>query len=248
MFSSTDYDKLQQIMEESPQKKDLLTRLLESQKMTISTISHEIRNPLTLVYSSLQLIETQHPEVTTYKHWSGMHQDIEYMKLLLEELSNYNNGERLNLSAIETNTFFKTLALSFAASLIETNIEFTSKIHPCLPVIQGDSLKLREILLNLLANARDAVNLTTYAEDSHPAITLCVSHKQNSLEVTVTDNGCGISPEDMEHIFEPFVTHKSGGTGLGLAIAAKVAKAHDGTLTVSSVPGICTAFVLTLPV
>lgn len=84
MFSTTDYDKLQQIMAESPQKKELLTRLLESHRMDISTISHEIRNPLTLVYSTLQLIESQHPEVLTFPHWEGMRQDIEYMKQLLE--------------------------------------------------------------------------------------------------------------------------------------------------------------------
>ena len=63
MFQATDYDKLQQIMEESSEKKELLTRLLESQRMQISTISHEIRNPLSLVYSSLQLIEKEHPEI-----------------------------------------------------------------------------------------------------------------------------------------------------------------------------------------
>ena len=65
--------------------------------MEISTISHEIRNPLTLVYSTLQLIESQHPEVLTFSHWTELHQDIEYMKFLLEDLSSYNNGERLEL-------------------------------------------------------------------------------------------------------------------------------------------------------
>ena len=53
MFTTTDYDNLRQIMAESPEKKELLTRLLASHKMEISTISHEIRNPLTLVYLSL---------------------------------------------------------------------------------------------------------------------------------------------------------------------------------------------------
>lgn len=248
MFSMTDYDKLQQIMEESPEKKELLTKLLESHKMTISTISHEIRNPLTLIYSTLQLIESQHPEVTTYKHWSGMRQDIEYMKLLLEELSAYNNGERLKLSAIESNTFFKTLALSFAASLIDTEIEFTSKIEPNLPMIQGDRLKLREVLLNLLANAKDAVNLMTYNEGLHPTISLSVTSANDLLIISVTDNGCGICNEEIENIFEPFITHKENGTGLGLAIAMRIAKAHNGNLTVTSVPGVHTTFVLTLPV
>ena len=83
MFSTTDYDKLQQIMSESPEKKDLLSRLLTSHQMTISTISHEIRNPLTLVYSTLQLIESQHPEVSTFRYWPDLKQDIEYMKNIL---------------------------------------------------------------------------------------------------------------------------------------------------------------------
>ena len=90
MFTTTDYDNLRQIMAESPEKKELLTRLLASHKMEISTISHEIRNPLTLVYSMLQMIETAHPEVSTFKHWSDLHQNIEYMNQLLEELSSYN--------------------------------------------------------------------------------------------------------------------------------------------------------------
>lgn len=288
MFHATDYDKLQQIMAESPEKKELLTRLLESQKMTISMIGHEIRNPLTLVYSTLQLIESQHPEVLTYKHWSGMKSDVEYMTQLLEELSAYNNGERLNISSIETNTFLKTIALSFAASIVDTDIEFTSKIQPDLPVISGDTVKLRQVLLNLLTNAKDAVtqmsesaskNAMTQMSESvskdttpyQPSIRLEVqlenpesipssiytnasasndadAHSKQILHIYITDNGCGISEEDLPGIFEPFVTHKSGGTGLGLAIAKRIAAAHSGTLSAESTPGKGTLFHLSLPV
>ena len=92
MFTQTDYDKLQQIMAESPEKKELLTRLLSHHRMEISTISHEIRNPLTLVYSNLQFLENEFPELLPSKHWKNMHQDVEYMKQLLEELSDFNNG------------------------------------------------------------------------------------------------------------------------------------------------------------
>ena len=85
MFTTTDYDNLRQIMAESPEKKELLTRLLASHKMEISTISHEIRNPLTLVYSMLQMIETAHPEVSTFKHWSDLHQNIAIAKAYVED-------------------------------------------------------------------------------------------------------------------------------------------------------------------
>jgi nitrogen-specific signal transduction histidine kinase len=74
-------------MDESPEKKELLSHLLTSHQMTLSMISQEIRNPLTLIYSTLQLIEAQHPEVTSFKYWSDIHHDIDYMILLLDELS-----------------------------------------------------------------------------------------------------------------------------------------------------------------
>ncbi|MGF0033775.1 sensor histidine kinase [Bariatricus sp. SGI.154] len=248
MFSTTDYDNLQQIMEESPEKKELLTRLLESQRMEISTISHEIRNPLTLVYSTLQLIETQHPEVLSFRHWDAMHQDIEYMKQLLEELSSYNNGERLTLSDINADVFLKTLALSFASSILDTEIEFTSRIAPNLPVITIDSIKIRQTLLNLLSNARDAV--VSCPDCKHPSITLNASltNKDTILQIKITDTGCGISEENLPSIFEPFVTHKSNGTGLGLAIARRIITAHQGSITVTSSLGKGTSFIITLPV
>ena len=86
MFSETDYDKLQQIMEESSEKAELLTRLLDSHQMTISTISHEIRNPLTLVYSTLQLISSQHPEVATFKVTSTDGKERDYQIVIRRTL------------------------------------------------------------------------------------------------------------------------------------------------------------------
>ena len=149
MFTQTDYDKLQQIMAESPEKKELLSRLLSHHRMEISTISHEIRNPLTLVYSNLQFLENEFPELLPSKHWKNMHQDVEYMKQLLEELSDFNNGDRLSLQSLDTNTFLRSVALSFATSILDTDIQMTSKIPPALPVIQADPVKLRQLLLNL---------------------------------------------------------------------------------------------------
>ena len=248
MFSATDYDKLQQIMEESPEKKELLTRLLDSHRMTVSTISHEIRNPLTLVYSTLQLMAVKYPEIVTFKYWDQLISDVEYIKLLLEELSSYNNGDNLKLTQTDSAGFFKAISLSFAASLTETNIEYKSSISPDLPCMSLDSVKLRQVLLNLLGNAKEAV---TSCENPHPEITMKV-HAENSktpnIVVQISDNGCGISPEHLEHIFEPFITYKNGGTGLGLAIADRIISAHKGSLTVASAPGKLTTFTLTLPI
>ena len=262
MFTQSDYDKLQQIMAESPEKKELLTRLLNSQQMTISSLSHEIRNPLTLIYSELQLVAASHPELNSSKHLNQLVQDVEYMNLLLNELSSYNNSNKLNLSIINTASFFKAAALSFAASIVDTDIEFVSKIPSDLPDISGDKVKLRQIILNLLANAKDAV---LSGKATNPQIFLAVTLTDKSSEksylsdekhptddkqllIKISDNGCGITPKQLETIFEPFVTYKKNGTGLGLSIAHRIATAHGGSLTASSVPGNRTEFVLSLPI
>ena len=254
MLSSTDHDKLQQIIQEHPETEELFNRIFKSHQMDISTISHEIRNPLTLVYSTLQLIESPHPEVLEFAHWSELHQDIEYMKLLLEDLSSYNNGERLDLAPLSTGSFFRRITLSFASSIIDTDIEFTSYIPEDLPVLSADSVKLRQALLNLLRNAADAVRTESPSQDQHdmpahsPQISLSVTADADLLHIEISDNGCGIAPEDQEHIFEPFITHKVDGTGLGLAITRRIIQAHHGTITLRSARYAGTVFILTLPI
>lgn len=194
MFTQTDYDKLQQIMAESPEKKELLTRLLSHHRMEISTISHEIRNPLTLVYSNLQFLENEFPELLPSKHWKNMHQDVEYMKQLLEELSDFNNGDRLSLQSLDTNTFLRSVALSFATSILDTDIQMTSKIPPALPVIQADPVKLRQLLLNLLTNAKAAVLSPALKNTEQlPSIFLEARLAEQSLVIEIRDNGCGIT-------------------------------------------------------
>lgn len=275
MFTESDYEKLHQIMAESPEKEELLTRLLHSHRMDISTISHEIRNPLTLIYSTLQMIEASNPEVLNIRHWSDLHSDIEYMKQLLEELSAYNNGQRLSPSSTDLDIFLKKISLSFASSIIETDIEFISQIEPGLPVMPADSIKLREVLLNLLGNARDAVLIQQSTCSNHldsacncesnGSLDACKAHtyspkihfhawkEHSNLIISVSDNGCGIAPEHLSAIFEPFVTYKSSGTGLGLPLSRRIIEAHGGTLTVHSEPDLpdCqvkTTFTLTIPV
>jgi signal transduction histidine kinase len=101
---------------------------------------------------------------------------------------------------------------------------------------------LRQIVINLLSNALDAleqgglVTLTAHAQDDH-------------VVITVRDTGTGIAPEDLRRIFEPFYTTKGRGkgTGLGLAICRELAKALGGTITVESTPGQGSAFTLSLP-
>lgn len=240
MFTTLDYEKLQLLMDERPENKALIQKLLDSQQFTVSMISHEIRNPLTLIYSTLQLIEAQHPEVNAYSHWSQVIMDVEFVVQLLDELSTYNNPH-LKIQELNFYTFMKHLTVSFATSLIDTDIEFTSTISPTLPLITGDKTKLREVFLNLLKNAKEAI-----APDGKITLTTAISDFH--IIIVITDNGCGIPSDQLDTIYTPFITHKSGGTGLGLPICQKVVTAHGGTIQVQSLVGNGTTFTISLPI
>ena len=206
----------------------------------LSKFSHEIRNPLTTLYSTVQLIEMKHPEVTEFQYWSVLNHDIEYMNQLLDDFSNFAKSERLNLETFELRPFLEKLSLSFAASIANSEVEYTSKIDSHTPKIIGDKTKLQEVFLNLLKNAYDA---------SKPDKTIFfhAESRGEHVVITVSDTGCGIEEEQLKNIFEPFVTYKKQGTGLGLAICEHIVKAHGGTITVQSAPCVGTTFAVTLP-
>lgn len=198
-------------------------QFVNQEHQTLSMLTHEIRNPLTLIYSNLQLLETQHPEFKDYRQWSYLTEDVEFIIQLLQDFSSYNNGEQLSLSTFDFSSFMKPLALSFASSLMHSDIIFTSHIPDNLPHITADSVKLKEVFLNLLQNAKEAI-------DTSGSILLHTSYDENHLTVQIKDNGCGIPEEMIPIVFSPFVTCKKSGTGLGLAIAKQIINAHHGTI------------------
>lgn len=242
MLHNIDTQKLHTLMEQNEDAKQIITQLLENHHSLTSTISHEIRNPLTLISSSLQLIQSQHPEVKQFYGWEQAMEDVEFMRHLLEELSSYNNAGHLKRSAFSLERFLKQIAISFAISLEEQNegIEFSSLIPSDLGDFSGDRLKLEEVILNLLRNAKDAIS-------DRGSIRLEARHFAEQIQISITDTGCGIPAEHLESIFEPFQTYKPGGTGLGLALSRQIITAHNGTLSVDTKEGVGSTFTITLP-
>lgn len=246
MLHITESSQLEQIKSQNPETRAAIDALLEHHQRTVSTITHEIRNPLSLVYSSLQLIEQGHPEVRSFSHWSDTVEDVEFIALLLNDLSTLGHNNACHMTSLSLQDLLRHIVLSFAASLNDTKIQFTSSIDAAIPPIQGDGIKLNELFLNLLQNAKDAVLLPGI---HFPSISLTATHNpaQDNIEIQISDSGCGIPPEHMDAIFIPFRSYKTTGTGLGLPIARQVASLHKGTLSVSSELGVGTIFTVCLP-
>lgn len=208
--------------------------------LELSKMFHEIKNPLTLINSSLQLIESDHPEVKDFRFWNQTMEDIKNLRKLIDELSTFQKGTALNLTTINLFDFTEDLIESTAGFLLETGTPLTLECDILDLDFTADELKLRQAVVNLLKNAAES-------SDAGSPITLRITADDQTLSLSVTDQGCGISEEGLSKIFEPFHTTKSYGTGLGLPIVKRIVAAHGGKLSIHSKEGAGTTVQIRLP-
>ena len=222
-------------------------KLKAAHREAIQTICHEIRNPLTMISSTIQLIESSNENVRNIPQWHLLQEDIQYLIQLLNELSAYNNSCQIFPSSFHIRKLLQKTALSFATSLEQkepSGIQFSAYISKSLSLFYGDATRLKEVIFNLLTNALEA-----FPAGSNGSIQLRADCPNDSLlRIRIIDNGVGITSDHMDHIFEPFVTYKPAGTGLGLPICKRIIDAHHGSLEVDSTPNRGTTVTILLPV
>lgn len=197
---------------------------------TLSRFSHEIRNPLALISSELQLLVSSHPEIADDTVWDDIMDNVEYMKELLCQLSDYSNAGKMVLSPTELRPFLCSVLSSYRPTLEYLGITLEAHLPLQLPTLNLDQVKLRQALINLLRNAQESI--------SHPQGIIQVEAEllSEGVCIHIRDNGCGIPAEKQEEIFSPFITFKAGGTGLGLPITRQIIESHGGQLKLFSVP------------
>lgn len=207
----------------------------------LSTFSHEIRNPLALITSEMQMLSDSQPQLCFNEHWDNIMENLNYIRELLDELSRYQNAGHISLVQTDLSICLNRITSSFRPALDYLGISFETDIPRDLPQISLDQTKIRQALFNLLRNAQEAI------QHAHGKIRIIASAVSDGIQITIHDNGCGMTAEQMEQIFFPFVTYKPGGTGLGLAVTRQIIEAHHGTLRVESAPGEGTTFYILLP-
>lgn len=209
--------------------------------------AHEIRNPLTAIRSTMQYLGQSLPEEGQQEMVDELLSEVDRINKTLNDLLQLTREESFEpvlLDAVE--------ALSQAVSLIEAQADSQGvEVETVLPDhelrIRGDPDRLRQLLLNLLLNALQAmpsggrltVRIGTRDRPEGPS--------DNWVQIGITDTGSGIEPDAIERVFDPFYTTKSDGTGLGLAISYRIAERHQGELQIDSEPGRGTTVFIRLP-
>lgn len=200
-------------------------------------ILHEIKNSLTLINSSLQLITKQHPEVAAYDLWDDTIQELDYLKNLISEASQSGAVRPANIRPVNLYKLVSEVTDSLQGL---TNFHCETEIEENLPLVPMDAVRIKQALINLIKNAYDAMQQTG-------TIYFCIHTKDSFLQMDIVDFGGGINENVKDSFFEPFVTSKVNGTGLGLSISQQIAEEHSGKLVCDSRPGDGCTFSLLLP-
>ena len=130
------------------------------------------------------------------------------------------------------------------SDLVLRGVSLVSKLDPGLPVVEGHGVQLRQVLLNLVINACDAM---ADLPGERRQVTVESRRMADEVEVSITDRGPGFSKEMLQHVFEPFRTTKAKGLGLGLTICRSIVSMHGGRLVVANNQDVGATVKFTLP-
>lgn len=234
-------DLINEIKKDYPELSEKLDKLDEAYNLTLRRFNHEFGNAMTLVSSSLQIIESSHPEVKDFKYWDTTRADVKHMVNMISDISSFNNCQPKKKENIDLKDLLLSIVSSFSITQHFSHIEYSFKCNCTNPTILGDEMKLRQVFINLIKNSSEAI-----ATDKEGLLKITIDSENDFINISISDNGCGIDNEQMEKIFIPLISFKENGTGLGLPISKRIIDAHNGTLKISSTPNVGTVTTITL--
>ena len=228
---------------------------LDSIGTLASGIAHEINNPINGIMNLAQLIEDElEPTNPAIDYSRRIVKETERITIIVRNLLAFARQERQSHSPARMEDVVTATLSLINTVLRHDQIQLTVTVPDDLPTLKCRSQQIQQVLMNLVTNARDALNAKDpdYYEDKVILIQVTAMEKDGRrwLRTTVEDHGCGIPHDLRPRLFDPFFTTKPRdlGTGLGLSISHGIVKEHHGELTFESEPGQWTRFYLDLPV
>ena len=208
-------------------------------------IAHDLNNLLSpiLGYSDL-LLNDPNLKDSQQKRVQEIFNAGERARKLIQQLLSFSRKQQLSFEPVNLNTIINDFG-GLLKRTIREDIAIRIKTDPRLPLINADSGKMEQIIMNLSVNAQDAM-----PRSGTISLKTSVILKDNRpmVELSVSDTGCGIPENELKHIFEPFYSTKGNkGTGLGLATVKNIVKQHQGGLNVNSRQEEGTVFIITFP-
>lgn len=239
-----------QLVQTRERMDDANRRLVQHEKLAsigrmAATIAHEIRNPLTSVKLNIQKVAEEEGFLETVKAHIGLSlEGIDQIERFIKELLNFTRVQELSLERWPIDQIVDESLKVVKDTLAQKEIAVERSCAPGLPPILADADKLRQVFLNVLRNAHEALEP---GGTIRIACDTVVEAGRTLVRVRIADNGPGLAAKDRPNIFEPFYTTKPSGFGLGLANARKIVEQHQGTIAAVETGGPGCEFVILIP-
>ena len=244
------YTELRQFAEELERSQ---AQLVQAEKLTAmgrltASIAHELNNPLQAVQNCLHLTLTRSLAEEKQHHYLTLAQEeVDRLIDIVSRMLDFYRPSRGQRSPTDVNDLIENVLALTTKRLQRSNVTVHRQLARNLPLIHVVADQIKQVFLNIVINAIEAMSqqgeliITTRLENGKSG------QEGGWLRVSFADNGVGLSPEELEHIFEPFYTTKSRGTGLGLSVSYGIVQRHGGHIDVKSVSGKGTLFSVRLP-
>ena len=210
-----------------------------------TVIAHEVRNPLMIIKASLHTLgESGADAAAAREAIHDIDEEVTRLNRIVNEVLDFARPIRFDLGPVDLNGLCRNAAAAAQAS--SPGADIALNLDPAVATVVTDGERLRIALVNMLLNARHAVDAVAASNGAAP-VEFESRAAGDRVRLVVRDRGAGIPADALGHVFDPYFTTKRGGTGLGLPIAKNVVEGLGGTIAVTSAPGAGTEVSIELP-
>ena len=209
----------------------------------VSHMAHEVNNPLMVISGRAQLSMMVMEDVKNEElrlNLDIIMKECQRAKAIIQRLLRFSRPSKGELKVVDINSSLQEVVFLIEHQFALSNVKIEKIFSPGKINVEVDEKQIHEVLMNLLTNARDAI-------ENEGTIKIVTGKEEGYARIEVRDTGKGIEKEMLAKIFDPFFTTKKTGSGLGLSICYGIVKAHNGDLIFESVPGEGTTAVMLLP-
>lgn len=222
--------------------------LIKSEKLAhtaglAAQLSHELNNPIYNIQTCVEILERRTPRTDRSREFIDLiHDEVRRMTKLTKQMLGFAKPARDEMSPTDVNAVFSDLLKISTRWLEERNVTIILRLAERLPRVLASADQLRQVFLNLIVNATDAM-------PHGGRLVIETGARNGAVFAAIEDNGCGIPPENLDKIFDAFFTTKNemSGVGLGLSITYGIVERHKGRIDVVSTVGGGSRFTVTIP-